>query len=113
MRRAREGLGDGQRVRAVRLHAEVEGLGAALREPAVVRAGDGTDSVLEEAQLACEGGVVRGEDERAHDDVRVTVDVFCDAVQDDVGAEEQGGGVEWRKEGVVYEDEGVGWVGVG
>ena len=36
------------------------------------------------------------------------VDVFCEAVHDDVGALEEGGLVEGRKEGVVDEDEGVG-----
>ena len=34
------------------------------------------------------------EDEGAHDHVRVAIDVLCDAVGDNVGAEEEWGGVE-------------------
>lgn len=49
-----------------------------------------------------------GEDESTHDDVRVTVDVFGNAVVYDVGALEEGGGVEGGEEGVVHEHEGFG-----
>ena len=34
--------------------------------------------------------MVGGEDEGAHDDVRVAVDVFGDAMHHDVGSEEEG-----------------------
>ena len=47
------------------------------------------------------------------DDVRVAVDVFRETVQDDVGPEEEGGGVEGGEEGVVDEEEGMRWVAVG
>ncbi len=46
-----------------------------------------------------------GEDERAHDDVRVAVDVLGERVHDNVGAEEERGGVERGQEGVVDEHE--------
>lgn len=106
-----ERAGDGERVRAVRLHAQVQRLRAALREPAVEGARHCSDCVLQEAQAFREGGVVRGQDERAHDDVRVPVDVFRERVEDDVGAEEERGLVVWREEGVVYEDDWVRGVG--
>ena len=102
-----EGAGDSKGVFPVGLHAEVERLGAALGEPGVVGAWDGADGVLEEAEVGGEGGVVGGEDEGAHDDVRVAIDVFRDAVEDDVGAEEEGGRIVGRKECVVDEDKRV------
>ena len=58
-------------------------------------------------------GVVGWEDQSAHDDVRVAVDVFGDAMHHDVGSEEKGGGVEGGQEGVVYQNEGLDRVGVG
>ena len=76
MRGPRQRTGDEQRVRAVRFHAQPERLGSALREPAVVRARDGADCVLEEAEFVGVGGLVCGEDGGAHDDVGVAVDVF-------------------------------------
>jgi len=51
---------------------------------------------------------VSGENEGTHDDIRVAVYVFGDAVVYDVGALEERGGVEWREEGVVDKDE---WFG--
>ena len=85
----------------------MERLGAALGEPGVVGAWYGADGVLEEAEVGGEGGVVGGEDEGAHDDVRMAVYVFRDAVEDDVGAEEERGRIEGRKEGVVDENKRV------
>ena len=49
-------------------------------------------------------GVVGWEDQSAHDDVRVAVDVFGDAMHHDVGSEEKGGGVERGQESVVYQN---------
>ena len=46
VRRGLEGARDGERVRAVGLHAQVQRLCAALREPAVVRARHGADRIL-------------------------------------------------------------------
>jgi len=43
----------------------------------------------------------------------VTIYVLGDAVEYNVGTLEERGRVEWGKEGVVYEDEGSGWVGSG
>ena len=56
---------------------------------------------------------VCGESICAHDDVRVAVDVFSEAVHDNVSPEEEGRGVEGGEEGVVDEEEGIGWVTVG
>jgi hypothetical protein len=53
-------------------------------QPAVECAGHGADGVLQERQLVEQLG--RVERRRAHDHVRVPVDVLCDAVHDDVGA---------------------------
>lgn len=102
-----EVLGDAKGILAMLAHAEVEGLCAALGEPAVEGGGDGTDGVLEEAQAVGQLGMVLGEDETAHEDVGVAVDVLCEGVGDDVGAVEEGRGIVGREEGVVDEDEGV------
>jgi len=110
MRRTLEGASDEEGVHAVGLHAQCEGLSTPLGEPAVVRARHGADGVLEETKGIGVCGLVGGEDRRAHYDVRVAVYVFCEGVDDDVCAEEEGGGVEWGEEGVVYYDERVGGV---
>ena len=44
--------------------------------------------------MGVECGLVRREDDGAHDYIRMTVDVLCYTVHDDIGAEEEGGGVE-------------------
>ena len=87
----------------------MEGLDAALRQPAVVRARNSADSVLEEAQAVGELSMPRagGENKAAHDHVRVAVDVLGDAVHDKIGAEQEGGLVEGGEEGVVDEDNGI------
>ena len=51
--------------------------------------------------------MVGGEDEGAHDDVRVAVDVLSERVHDDVRAEDERGLVERREEGVVDEHKGA------
>jgi hypothetical protein len=112
VRAALERACDGERVRAVRAHAQVQRLEPALREPAVVRARHGADRVLQEAEALEDGGAVGRDDDGAHDDVRVAVDVLGERVQDEVGAGEEGRRVEGREEGVVDEDEGVGGVRV-
>ena len=76
VRRALEGACDRKGVRSVGLHAEVQGLCATLREPAVICTRHRTDRVLQEPELLRERGVVRGEDEGTHDDVRVAVHVL-------------------------------------
>lgn len=81
-----EETGDGECVFPVGLHPEMEGFGTALGEPAVVCAWDGAGGVLEESEAGAEGGVVCGYDDCAHDDVRVAVDIFREAVEDEVGA---------------------------
>jgi hypothetical protein len=69
--------------------------------------------VLEETELLGEAFVVsfwrrrRGEDSSAHYDIRMAVDVFGEGVNDDVCALEEWGGIEWREEGVINEDEGL------
>lgn len=42
-----------------------------------------------------EGFVGIREDECAHDDVGVTIDVFRERMKDDISSKEKGGGVEW------------------
>lgn len=110
VRRPLEGPRHLQRVRPMGLHPQMQRLRSALCEPRVVRARYCADSVLQEAEGRRELGVVRGEDEGTHDDVRVAVDVFSETVEDDIGALEEGGGVEGGEEGVVDEDVGVGGV---
>ena len=79
---ARDVRARGQRARdregvpALLLHAQVERLGAALGEPAVIGARDRADSVLKEGQAFVRRGAVGGEDQRSHDDIRVAVDIF-------------------------------------
>jgi hypothetical protein len=52
-----------------------------------------------------------GYDNPAHDDVTVSIHVFGERVQDEVGAQEDGGLEEGGGEGVVDEEEGVVWYG--
>lgn len=51
------------------------------------------------------------EDEGAHDDVGVAIDIFGEGVHDDVGAEQKRGGVEGGEEGVVDEHDRSGAMG--
>jgi hypothetical protein len=94
-------------------HPEMQRLRTALGEPAIKGAGHGPNGVLEEAQFFGKSGVGGGEDESTHDDVRVAVDILGERVHDDVGAEEERGGVERGEEGVVDEDDGLRGVGAG
>ena len=64
--------------------AKVKGLEAAVGEPAVEGAGNGTDCVLEEGESFFELGRVEGCD--AHEDIRMSVDVFRNGVNDNIGA---------------------------
>ena len=86
----------------------MKGLEATLGQPRVISGGNGTNSVLEEPQFIRKGTVVSGENDGTHDDIRVTVYVFRNAVVYDVGTLEERGGVERREECVVYENEGSG-----
>ena len=56
--------------------------------------------------------MVGGEDESAHHDIRMAVDVFGDAMHHDIGSEEEGRGVKGGHEGVVYQNKGFRRVGV-
>jgi hypothetical protein len=84
--------GDFESVEVVLAHAKNEGFGASLGEPGIVGTGYGACCVLEEPQLVSEcanlGGGGGGEDEGAHEDIRVPADVFVERVEDDVGAEQ-------------------------
>jgi hypothetical protein len=100
-----ERSGDRDRVCAMRLHAEMERLRSTLCEPAVECARDCTGRVLEETELLRELRAVRRDDERAHDDIRVAVDVLGHAMHDDIRAKEKWGLVVWREEGVVHDYE--------
>lgn len=97
-----QGLGDEEAVLGRFAGTEVQGFDAAVGEPAVEGGGDGADRVLEEGEAGVEVGGVEGGD--THEDVGVPVDVFGDAVDDDVGAV-----LEWvldvgGEEGVVDDD---------
>lgn len=84
----------------------MKGLEPALSQPGVICGGDGANGVLKEAQLVRKGCVVSGENEGTHDDIRVTIDVFRDAVVYNVGALEKRRRVERREEGIVNENDG-------
>ena len=72
----------------------MKGLEATLGQPRVVSGGNGTNGVLEEPQFIRKGTVVSGENDGTHDDIRVTVYVFRNAVVYDVGTLEERGGVD-------------------
>jgi hypothetical protein len=104
-----QGGADGGGVLGGLAGAQVEGLDAAVGEPAVEGRGDGADGVLQEGEALVDGVAVEGGD--AHADVAVAVDVLCDRVDDDVGAVlervlDVGG-----EEGVVNDDHDAGAVG--
>lgn len=81
-------------------------LGTPLGQPAIIWTRNRAVGVLEETEGACEGGVVCGEDRGTHDHVRVSVDVLCETVCDDVGAEDERGLVKGGQKRVVHDDEG-------
>jgi hypothetical protein len=97
-----EGGRDGLRVLAVALHPDRQGLQAAQDEPAVERAGDGPERLLEEAEPVGDGRVVRRDE--AADHVGVTAEVFRRGVEDEVGAQLEGLLEIRRGEGVVHDD---------
>jgi hypothetical protein len=104
-----EGRGDGSCIFGGLPGAQVQRLHAAVGEPAVKGRRDGTDCVLQEGEACAQVIAVEGGD--AHDDVRVAIDILCDAVDDNIGAV-----VEWvldvrAHEGVVDDDHDA--VGVG
>lgn len=70
MRGCLEGLGNEHGVIGRLPRAQVKGLEAAVREPAVKGGGDGADCVLKECETLVEGGGVVGG--AAHEDV-----LFC------------------------------------
>ena len=104
-----EGSGDGGGVLGGLAGAQVQGLHAAVGEPAVEGGGDGADGVLEEGEALVELWGVEGGG--AHDDVRVAVDVLCDGVDDDVCAVVEGVLDVGGEEGVVDDDEDAVLVG--
>lgn len=65
---------------------------------------NGTVCILQEADLCGKLRVVSWENRCTHDDVRMAIDVFGKAVNDNVRTEEQGGLVKWRKECVVHDN---------
>ncbi len=111
-RLALEVRGDSDRVLAVLLHADGERLQPAQDEPAVERAGDGAERLLEEREALRDRVVVRREE--AADDVGVAAEVLRRRVQDDVGSERERLLEVRSREGVVDDDEradGVGSLG--
>jgi hypothetical protein len=59
-------------------------LSAALRQPAIKRARNGTNRVLEEGQALVQSGVMLGKNDGTHYDIGVTIDVFCKTVKYDI-----------------------------
>ena len=99
---------DRVRVLAVAVHADGQRLHPAEHEPAVERAGDGAERLLQELQALGDGRVVgRGE---AADHVGVAAQVLRRRVEDDVGAELERALEVGRGERVVDDDEGAGGV---
>lgn len=80
---------DLQCIASMGLHAQVQCLGTAVCEPAVVGAGYSAGRVLEESRALCERCCARvdrsgGDDECAHDNIGVTVDIFRETVDDGI-----------------------------
>ena len=71
----------------MRLHPHRKRLCAPLGEITIVRTRHGADGILQEAQFCVESVVVYGEDGAAHYDIRVTVDVLGERVDDNVCSE--------------------------
>ena len=82
-----------------------EGLGAAVHEVAVERAGHGAGGVLQEADALGQLVVVGGREPADH--VAVAAEVLGGGVHDDVGAEGERLLQRRRGEGVVDDDDGV------
>ena len=72
----------------VLLHPQLKGLQAPVDEVAIKRAWDGSNRVLEEADLLVQGIIV--ESHGAHDHIGVSVHVLGNGVVGDVGAKLQG-----------------------
>ena len=73
-----------------------------VREPAVKGRGDGADGILEKGEAGVEFGGVVGSG--AHEDVGVAVDVFCNAVHNDVGTVVERILDIWGEEGIIDDD---------
>lgn len=98
-----ERFGNSCSVLFVALHSEFECFQSAQCEPTVERSWDGTGGILEEF-YRLEDGWIPGEG-RALNQVRVTCEIFRDAVNDDVGAEFEGLLKTGRGKGVVDDHE--------
>lgn len=104
-----EDLGNGQGALGVLLHAQVQGLQTTVGQEAVKGRRNGTDRVLEEGELGVD--LLVGGDGNTHDDIRVSVDVLGDRVDNNVGTELERVLEEGRHEGVVDNELGVVLVG--
>jgi len=104
-----EGLGDERGVGGCLARAQVQRLEAAVREPGVEGRGHGADGVLQEREPLVQLRGVEGG--RAHDDIRVPVDVLGHRVHHDVGAVVQRVLHVGRQERVVDDDEDAVLVG--
>ena len=99
----RERLGNPMRVLGVPLHAQLQRLQPAQRQPAIERRRHRADRVLQELDRLEDRGIAR--QRRALDQIGMPRQVFRDAVHDDVGAEREGLLEHRRGEGVVDDDE--------
>ena len=106
----REERGDAEGRETVGERSEVESLDSSEGQVGVERRGDRTRGVLEEPEALERLLSSLSNDERSHDDIRVTVDVLGDGVEDNVGSLSDGVGEEGREEGVVDEHQRLGRV---
>ena len=94
-----ESVGNGGSVGGGLASAKVEGLKTTVSQPGVERRWDSTNGVLEEGKALLHGIGVEGGN--THDNIRVTVDVLGDGVDDNVGTVVKWVLDVWGEEGVV------------
>lgn len=63
----------------------MERLESAVRQPTIKGTGNPSNRVLQKLEPSKDGFVAR--DRHAHDDIRVTTEVLCDRVDDDIGTQ--------------------------
>jgi hypothetical protein len=68
------------------LHSQVQRLGAALHHPGIICARNRTNGVLEEGKAFAERSVSFRENDGTHNDIGMTIDVFRETMEDDIGA---------------------------
>jgi len=107
--RSLKSLGNGLGRGSVLAHTEVKGLETTVGEEAVKGRGNSSDRVLQEGELG-EDLLIRG-DSNTHDNIRVSVNVLGDRVDNDISAERERVLEVGAHEGVVDDQLGVVLVG--